>query len=59
MMNTKGLGYCQQQLLTFAKKCNGWHSYSKDYETVRVAKSLEKRGCIELNSFYQFRLVRG
>ena len=46
-MRTK-LGYLQAQMLSFAEAHPGRHSISPDYETVRVARSLERRGLIHI-----------
>lgn len=54
--NTKKLGKYQRDLLRFAIRCTGWHGINKDYITQRTAKSLVKRGLIELNEYGQIRL---
>ena len=53
--NTKNLtwklGKSQRAMLNFLKKYidYGWHSFSQDYDTKRVVKSLQKRGLIDVN----------
>ena len=42
------LGYLQQQMYDFLAKTGRTHSISHDYQTVRIAKSLERRGLIKL-----------
>ena len=42
------LGYLQQQMYDFLIKTGRTHYVSSDYETVRIAKSLERRGLIKL-----------
>lgn len=44
------LGKYQRNMLTFIRKCNGWHSLANDSFTQKVAKSLEKRNPIEIES---------
>ena len=41
--------------MTFCNKYEGWHSFDNDALTLRVIKSLEKSGKIEVNEFHQFR----
>lgn len=57
MVNTKGLGQCQKQMLRFMAAYPNWHSYRGDAKTTRIARSLEKRGLVELNEYGQFRPV--
>ena len=47
-MTNRPLGYLQQQMFDFLVKTGGLHTVSPDHETVRVAKSLERRGLIHL-----------
>ena len=47
----------QRHALEFIRKCNGWHSYSKDRDTVRVIRSLEVKGLVKTNQCHQFRAV--
>jgi len=42
------LGYLQRHMLRFCLKYPGLHYISADYETVRVARSLEKRQLIHM-----------
>jgi hypothetical protein len=42
------LGYLQQQMFDFLVKSGRLHSVAHDYKTVKVAKSLERRGLIKL-----------
>jgi len=42
------LGYLQRHMLRFCLKYPGNHYISTDYETVRVARSLEKRQLIHM-----------
>ena len=45
-------------MLTFVNACNGWASFKKDSVTLRVARSLAKRGLIEINEAVgQFRPI--
>ena len=55
MMNLKGLGKYQKNMLNFVKNNHGWHGINKDSFTQRVAKSLVLRGLIELNQYGQIR----
>jgi hypothetical protein len=45
---TDRLGYLQHHMLAFCAKHPGQHSISPDSETVRVAKSLAKRGLLHI-----------
>ena len=45
---TVKLGYLQQQMLDFCRKHPGRHYLATDHETIRVARSLERRGLIRL-----------
>ena len=47
-MTSRPLGYLQQQMLDFLAKTGRLHTVPPDYETVRIAKSLERRGLIHL-----------
>ena len=42
------LGYLQRQMLDFCQKHPGHHTISPDSETVRVARSLERRGLVHI-----------
>lgn len=42
------LGYLQQQMYDFLVKSGNMHYVPPDYETVKIAKSLERRGLIKL-----------
>jgi hypothetical protein len=42
------LGSLQQHMLGFCQKYPGLHTISPDWETVRVARSLEKRGLLHI-----------
>ena len=42
------LGYLQRHMLRFCLKYPGNHYISADYETIRVARSLEKRQLIHM-----------
>jgi hypothetical protein len=49
-MTNRPLGYLQQQMLDFLAKTNRPHTVSPDHETVRIAKSLERRRLIHLTN---------
>lgn len=42
------LGYLQQQMYDFLAKTGRTHYVPPDHETVKIAKSLERRGLIKL-----------
>lgn len=42
------LGPLQQQMLDFCRKYPGHHTISPDRETVRVARSLQRRGLLHV-----------
>lgn len=46
-------------MLKFAIKYPGWQGYDRrDRATVRAVRSLVRDGLIEVNEFYQFRLIK-
>jgi len=55
--NIKRLGGYQKNMLDFVTRCPGWHGINKDSLTQKVAKSLAKRGLIELNDYGQIRKI--
>ncbi len=42
------LGYLQREMLEFCKKYPGRHTISPDAQTVRVARSLARRGLLHI-----------
>jgi hypothetical protein len=46
MTAPNGLGYLQRHMLTFCQRYPGRHTIASDYETVRVARSLQRRGLL-------------
>ena len=48
MTARKGLGPLQCQMLEFCQKHPGHHTISPDSETVRVARSLQRRGLLPI-----------
>jgi len=42
------LGYLQRHMLAFCQKYPGSHTISPDYETVRVARSLQRLGLLHV-----------
>jgi hypothetical protein len=44
----KPLGYLQRHMLEFCQRHPGHHTISPDRETVRVARSLQRRGLLHL-----------
>jgi hypothetical protein len=42
------LGYLQQQMYDFLAKTGRTHCVASDHKTVRIAKSIERRGLIKL-----------
>jgi hypothetical protein len=53
----KAIGKHQVNLLGFAHKYKGWHSFAGDAITRKTVKTLEKKGYLEVNQFEQFRFV--
>ena len=55
----RGLGKLQRRALSFARRYNEWHSIDlHDHGvTLRVIKSLWRRGLVEVNAYNQFRAV--
>jgi hypothetical protein len=45
------LGHLQTEMLTFVQTSPGFHHIAKDAITLRVAKSLDKRNLIKLESY--------
>ena len=45
---TKKLGYLQREMLHFCERHPGLHTISPDAETVRVARSLARRGLLHI-----------
>ena len=54
--NRKGLGKYQQAMYLFALRWQGWHQIDPNDGgyTMRIARSLERRGLIKINQFRQF-----
>ena len=50
-------GKHQVNLLGFAYKYPGWHSFADDNLTKKVVLALQKKGYIEVNQFEQFRFT--
>jgi len=48
MNHTAPLGYLQRQMLQFCQQHPGRHYIDTDRETVRVAKSLQRRGLLHI-----------
>lgn len=46
--NMKRLGPLQRQMLDFCRKYPGHHTISPDRDTVRVARSLQRRGLLHV-----------
>lgn len=44
----RSLGYLQQQMFDFCKRHPGHHYVPADAESVRIARSLEKRGLLHI-----------
>ena len=42
------LGYLQQHMLEFCRRYPGRHYIATDHETIRVARSLERRGLLHV-----------
>lgn len=53
------IGKNQCNLLDFAFKYQGWHSYAEDKPTLKAISGLLKRGCIVLNEHNQFKINLG
>jgi len=47
-MTNQPLGYLQRQMLRSLTRCGGRYYVPPDYTSVKVAKSLERRGLIHL-----------
>lgn len=47
-MKTAPLGYLQRQMFQFCQQHPGRHTIDSDHETVRVAKSLQRRGLLHI-----------
>lgn len=45
---SRPLGYLQQQMFDFCKRHPGHHYVPADAESVRIARSLEKRGLLHI-----------
>ena len=52
----KAVGKHQINMLMFAEKYQGWHSYSEDKTTLKALNGLLKRGSIVINDNLQFRI---
>jgi hypothetical protein len=52
----KAVGKYQVNMLQFAEKYQGWHSYSEDKTTLRALNGLLKRDAIIINSNKQFKI---
>jgi hypothetical protein len=48
MADDQRLGYLQRHMLAFCERCPGPHTISPDGETVRVARSLQRRGLLHI-----------
>lgn len=48
MEDVKQLGYLQRQMLEFCRNYPGHHTISPDRDTVRVARSLQRRGLLHI-----------
>jgi hypothetical protein len=46
----------QVNMLQFAEKYRGWHSYASDKTTLRALNGLIKRGSIVINNNQQFKI---
>jgi hypothetical protein len=57
-MKTKGLGKDQRATLDFYSRFSGRHSFARGCrDTVRVIKSLVRRGLLESNEFFKARTI--
>jgi hypothetical protein len=50
------IGKNQCNMLDFAYKYHGWHSYASDKSTMRALNGLIKRGAIVINNYNQFKI---
>lgn len=50
------MGPHQINVLRFAIRFQGWHTFAKDRTMKRAVKSLHAKGLLEINEFRQFRL---
>jgi hypothetical protein len=50
------VGKYQVNMLQFAEKYRGWHSYASDKTTLRALNGLIKRGSIVINNNQQFKI---
>ncbi len=57
-LNKKPQGKYQKKMYSFLKRNEGWHSIATDSLTQRNAKSLRRKGLIEINKFNQMRLKK-
>ena len=48
MTDVKRLGYLQRRMLEFCRKYPGRHTISPDRDTVRIARSLQRRGLLHI-----------
>jgi hypothetical protein len=56
-MKTKGLGKNQRAAVDFYSRFSGWQSFAGGCrDTVRIIKSLVRRGILESNEFFQARM---
>jgi len=53
-----GMGHRQVKMLHFLQSCGTWQTLAKDAHTQQVARSLVKRGLIEINGFSQAKVIR-
>ena len=44
-----GLGKSQKNCLGFCMEYPGWHSFKQDMDTVRIVRSLAKRGLLRIH----------
>lgn len=44
----RAVGRHQCNLLSFAEKYRGWHTFSQDRSTIRAVQSLTRKGCLEV-----------
>lgn len=59
-MNTtdKNIGRNMKHAMEFISRCNGWQTYSKTSRATRNAvQRLQRRGLVEVNTFFQFKKV--
>ena len=50
------VGKYQVNMLEFAEKYQGWHSYASDKTTLKALNGLIKRGSIVINNNQQFKI---